>query len=101
MAALTLGGSLRSRTRRKRWLRRVGFWLSVVVIVSPAVLVFLWMLSLSLKTEIDNLAYPPARAQRRGVPVLLGQELAVIASLCLSEDTESSWPRCMLNCIEI
>jgi multiple sugar transport system permease protein len=43
----------------KRWLRRVGFWLAVFVIVSPAILVFLWMLSLSLKTEIDNIAYPP------------------------------------------
>ena len=29
------------------------------VIVSPAILVFLWMLSLSLKNEIDNIAYPP------------------------------------------
>ena len=38
---------------------QAGFWLSVVVIVSPAILVFLWMLSLSLKTEIDNIAYPP------------------------------------------
>jgi multiple sugar transport system permease protein len=33
--------------------------MSVVVIVSPAILVFLWMLSLSLKNEIDNIAYPP------------------------------------------
>ncbi|HET9045974.1 MAG TPA: carbohydrate ABC transporter permease [Casimicrobiaceae bacterium] len=40
-------------------MRRLGFWLSVIVIVSPAILVFLWMLSLSLKNEIDNLAYPP------------------------------------------
>jgi multiple sugar transport system permease protein len=45
--------------RAKRLLRRLGFWLSVLVIVSPAVLVFLWMLSLSLKNEIDNIAYPP------------------------------------------
>ena len=30
-----------------------------MVIVSPAILVFLWMLSLSLKNEIDNIAYPP------------------------------------------
>ena len=30
-----------------------------VFLVSPAVLVFLWMLSLSLKTEIDNIAFPP------------------------------------------
>jgi multiple sugar transport system permease protein len=33
--------------------------LSVLFLVSPAVLVFLWMLSLSLKTEIDNIAFPP------------------------------------------
>ena len=45
--------------RAKRIVRKAGFWLSVLVIVSPAILVFLWMLSLSLKTEIDNLAYPP------------------------------------------
>ena len=43
----------------RRKLRKLGFALSVVVIVSPAILVFLWMLSLSLKNEIDNLAYPP------------------------------------------
>ena len=48
-----------SRLRMKRRLRRLGFWLSVVIIVSPAILVFLWMLSLSLKTEIDNITYPP------------------------------------------
>jgi multiple sugar transport system permease protein len=50
---------LARRGRARRLLRRAGFWLSVVAIVSPAVLVFLWMLSLSLKNEIDNLAYPP------------------------------------------
>jgi multiple sugar transport system permease protein len=47
------------RTRARRWIRRMGFWLSVGVIVSPAIFVFLWMLSLSLKNEIDNLSYPP------------------------------------------
>jgi len=49
----------RSRFRWRRWLRKAGFAFSVVVIVSPAILVFLWMLSLSLKNEIDNIAYPP------------------------------------------
>jgi multiple sugar transport system permease protein len=34
-------------------------YLSVVVLVSPALLVFLWMLSLSLKNEVDNTAFPP------------------------------------------
>ncbi|MET0194425.1 MAG: carbohydrate ABC transporter permease [Hyphomicrobiaceae bacterium] len=37
----------------------IALGLSVLLLVSPAVLVFLWMLSLSLKTEIDNIAFPP------------------------------------------
>ncbi|MFO1324150.1 MAG: carbohydrate ABC transporter permease [Burkholderiales bacterium] len=45
--------------RWRRAVRRLGFWFSVAVIVSPAIFVFLWMLSLSLKNEVDNLAYPP------------------------------------------
>ena len=49
----------RSRFRPRRWLRKAGFAFSVAVIVSPAILVFLWMLSLSLKNEIDNITYPP------------------------------------------
>jgi multiple sugar transport system permease protein len=59
VSAITLPAGTRTRTARKRWLRKAGFWLSVFVIVSPAILVFLWMLSLSLKTEIDNITYPP------------------------------------------
>ena len=43
----------------RRIARRLGFWLSVLVIVSPAILVFLWMLSLSLKNELANMTYPP------------------------------------------
>jgi multiple sugar transport system permease protein len=39
--------------------RKLGFALAVFVIVSPAILVFLWMLSLSLKNEIENTSYPP------------------------------------------
>jgi multiple sugar transport system permease protein len=30
-----------------------------IVLVSPAILFFLWMISLSLKFEVDNAAYPP------------------------------------------
>ena len=51
--------SLARRGRHRRVMRKIGFWLSVVVIVSPAILVFLWMLSLSLKNELDNSTYPP------------------------------------------
>ncbi|MDQ2964013.1 MAG: carbohydrate ABC transporter permease [Pseudomonadota bacterium] len=50
---------LARRGRMRRRLRKVGFAFSVAVIVSPAILVFFWMLSLSLKNEIDNLTYPP------------------------------------------
>jgi multiple sugar transport system permease protein len=45
--------------RARRLLERLGFGLAVIALVSPAVLVFLWMLSLSLKTELDNTAWPP------------------------------------------
>ncbi len=48
-----------NRHRLKRRLTDAAFGLSVLVLVSPAVLVFLWMLSLSLKTELDNTAFPP------------------------------------------
>lgn len=43
----------------KRVANRVAFALAVFVIVSPAILVFLWMLSLSFKPEIETIAYPP------------------------------------------
>jgi multiple sugar transport system permease protein len=56
---LTVDKRQKARAHQTRWLRKIGFWLSVFVIVSPAILVFLWMLSLSLKTEIDNITYPP------------------------------------------
>src|SRR5439155_1345211 len=39
--------------------RKLAFAISVAIIVSPAILVFLWMLSLSIKTEVESTAYPP------------------------------------------
>lgn len=45
--------------RLRRIANRVAFGFAVFVIVSPAILVFLWMLSLSFKPEIENIAYPP------------------------------------------
>jgi multiple sugar transport system permease protein len=47
------------RVRLRRLGRRLSFGFAVAVIVSPAILVFLWMLSLSLKNELENLTYPP------------------------------------------
>src|SRR5260370_26351524 len=40
-------------------LGKIGLALAVFVIVSPAILFFLWMASLSVKFEVDNAAYPP------------------------------------------
>jgi multiple sugar transport system permease protein len=38
---------------------KIALWFSIFVIVSPAILFFVWMISLSLKFEIDNASYPP------------------------------------------
>lgn len=38
---------------------RILLMIGVAIIVSPALLFFIWMLSLSLKQEVDNAAYPP------------------------------------------
>jgi multiple sugar transport system permease protein len=40
-------------------LGKIGLGVAVFIIVSPAILFFLWMISLSLKYEIDNASYPP------------------------------------------
>jgi len=45
--------------RLRRLAGRVALYASVVALVSPAAFVFLWMLSLSLKNEVDNTAFPP------------------------------------------
>jgi multiple sugar transport system permease protein len=38
---------------------KIGLAFAVLIIVSPAILFFLWMISLSVKYEVDNSAYPP------------------------------------------
>lgn len=59
MIARTSNQRFVNKHRAKRWLGRLGLYLTVLVLVSPAILVFLWMISLSLKNEIDNMAFPP------------------------------------------
>lgn len=41
------------------FLDRAGLVAAIVVVVAPTVFVFFWMLSLSLKSELENMAYPP------------------------------------------
>jgi multiple sugar transport system permease protein len=43
----------------RRLLHQTGLFFALIIVVSPAVLFFLWMLSLSIKFEIDNASYPP------------------------------------------
>ena len=66
LAPLPIGPAMRTKAHRSRLrvrlvrlARRAAFAFAVAVIVSPAILVFLWMLSLSLKTEVANMTYPP------------------------------------------
>ena len=62
MSATAIGlGPRRSaaRYRVRRMLGKLGLAFAVLVLISPALFVFLWMLSLSLKNEVDNIAYPP------------------------------------------
>jgi multiple sugar transport system permease protein len=48
-----------TRHRLKRLLGRAGLYFSVLMLISPAILFFLWMLSLAFKNEADNTAFPP------------------------------------------
>ncbi len=47
-----------SRRARKR-IRRAGFYACLILLLSPTLFIFFWMLSLSLKPDIQNIAYPP------------------------------------------
>jgi len=51
------GPGLGWRIRETAW--RFAFGVAVFVIVSPAITVMLWMLSLSFKNDVDNMAFPP------------------------------------------
>ena len=44
---------------------KIGLWFAILVVVSPAILFFLWMMSLSVKFEVDNAAYPPVFVPER------------------------------------
>lgn len=51
---------LRKRPLRlRKRLGQLAFAGSVLVLIAPTIMFFLWMLSLALKTPVDNTAYPP------------------------------------------
>jgi len=43
----------------KEALARVGFWALVLALMAWTAFIFFWMVSLSLKTDVENTAYPP------------------------------------------
>jgi multiple sugar transport system permease protein len=51
--------------RRRKQLRRAGFFLCLFVLLSPTLFFFFWMLSLSLKPDIENIRYPPVFIPRQ------------------------------------
>jgi multiple sugar transport system permease protein len=43
----------------RKTLRRIWFGFGLGLLMAPTIFFFYWMISLSLKTDVDNLAYPP------------------------------------------
>ncbi|GAC1312978.1 MAG: carbohydrate ABC transporter permease [Chloroflexota bacterium] len=51
-----------TRARRVRWdrvARSLGFYAALLVLLSPILFVFYWMISLALKPDVENVTYPP------------------------------------------
>lgn len=42
-----------------KMVRGAGFTILIVFLMAPTIFIFFWMVSLSLKSEVDNTAYPP------------------------------------------
>jgi len=49
----------------QRRVEGIGFYLLVLVVALPAAFVFFWMLSLSLKPQVESTAYPPIFISRQ------------------------------------
>ena len=63
MSGAALGsGRMSARNRRYRLNKlagQAGLYFAVLMLISPALLFFLWTLSLAFKNEVDNMAFPP------------------------------------------
>ncbi len=49
----------KERVRAARAVRTVGFYALVIAVMLPTVFVFYWMVTLSLKTQVEAAGYPP------------------------------------------
>lgn len=52
-------GNYSSHLRFNKVLRGILFWLFLIIIMLPVVFVFYWMIATSLKTQIQNISFPP------------------------------------------
>ncbi len=48
-----------SHPRLRKAANRLALGFAIFIVVSPAIFVLLWMVSLAFKNEVDNIAYPP------------------------------------------
>ncbi len=48
----------------RKKVHRAAFGLGLILLMAPTVFFFFWMVSLSLKTDVENLAYPPVLVPR-------------------------------------
>ena len=48
------------RRGRHRWLSTAGFYGLAALFMLPTVFVFYWMITLSLKPQVEAMAYPPS-----------------------------------------
>ncbi|HSD50495.1 MAG TPA: carbohydrate ABC transporter permease, partial [Candidatus Methylomirabilis sp.] len=44
----------------RAWIRTAGFYVLVVIVMLPTVFVFYWMITLSLKPQVEAASYPPS-----------------------------------------
>ena len=76
-----------NRHRSRKLFGKAGLIFVVLVLLAPTVFVFFWMASLSLKNEVDNMAFPPVFIPH---PPTLANYLKVFAQNEFGRDTINS-----------
>ena len=78
----------------RRLADRVELTVAVVFVVAPAVFVFLWMLSLGLKNDLENAAYPPVFIPSK---ITLDNFTATIQRGTFLRYSSYVWPNCLFS----
>ena len=59
MATVARVPAARAQHRWSAVVRRLGFYVALLILLSPILFVFYWMISLALKPDVENVTYPP------------------------------------------